>query len=173
MAKRLGTSIAASGHGLVYGGGRVGLMGTVADAVMTAGGSVTGVMTEQLVEAEVAHHGLTMLEVQPTMHTRKAKMAELADGVIVLPGGFGTWEEAFEALTWNQLGLAANPVVFLDVNGFFEPLFRFIAGAVEAGLVNQANASLAHRTTDPDAALVLATGDRPVFTPKWMDEPAG
>lgn len=93
-AAELGSRIGASGHGLVYGGGNVGLMGIVADAAMAAGADVVGVMTEQLVQAEVAHHGITQLEVLPSMHARKARMAELADGVVVLPGGFGTWEEA-------------------------------------------------------------------------------
>ncbi len=102
-------AIAGEGHELVYGGGHVGLMGIVADAVLAGGGSVTGVITEHLVGAEVAHHGLSELEVTSSMHERKARMAALSDGVIVLPGGFGTFEEAFEMLTWNQLGLAAVP----------------------------------------------------------------
>ena len=115
-AAALGDAIAQCGHRLIFGGGRVGLMGVVADAVMRGGSEAIGVMTEQLVEREVAHQGLTELDVQPTMHRRKARMAELADGVVVLPGGFGTLDEAFELLTWNQLGLVSAPVVFLDVN---------------------------------------------------------
>ena len=123
-ALSLGATIANDGHRLVYGGGHVGLMGVVADAALAAGGSVTGVMTEQLVAAEVAHRGLTELEVTATMHARKARMAELSDGVIVLPGGFGTLDETFEMITWNQLGLVAVPVVFLDVNSYFRTCSR-------------------------------------------------
>lgn len=167
-ASALGTTIGTAGHNLVYGGGHVGLMGVVADSVMAAGGSVTGVMTEQLVSLEVAHGALTTLDVQPSMHDRKARMAELADGVIVLPGGFGTWEEALEVLTWNQLGLVAMPTVFLDVNGFFDPLFEFIAGAVAAGFVNSDNASLAQRTVDAADAVARATGPAPAYSAKWI-----
>ena len=116
MADDLGREISARGHRLIYGGGNVGLIGTVADAVLSAGGVVTGVMTEQLVALEVQHDGLTDLEVLPDMHGRKARMAELADGVVVLPGGFGTYEEAFEVLTWNQLGLVSTPVVLSVLN---------------------------------------------------------
>ena len=126
----LGRALADQRHRLVYGGGHVGLMGTVADAALDAGGEVIGVITEHLVGAEVAHQRLTTLEVTGSMHARKARMAELSDGVIVLPGGFGTLDEAFELLTWNQLGLIGAPVVFLDVDGFFDPLFEFIDRAV-------------------------------------------
>jgi len=115
MAEALGTAIVEAGHRLVYGGGNVGLMGIVADAVIAGGGDVIGVITEQLLALEVGHDGLTELEVLPDMHSRKARMAELADGFVVLPGGFGTYEEAFEVLSWNQLGIVSTPVVFLDV----------------------------------------------------------
>ena len=134
-ATELGTAIAHGGHALVYGGGDVGLMGVVADAVLAAGGEVTGVITEQLLALEVGHDSLTALEVMSDMHTRKARMAELADGVVVLPGGFGTYEEAFEVLTWNQLGIVSAPIIFLDVRtgehaaagvSFFGALFDFI-----------------------------------------------
>lgn len=120
-ARSLGTAMADRGVELVYGGARVGLMGELADAVLVAGGSVTGVMPQGLVDHEVAHTGLTRLEVTSTMHERKARMVELADGVLALPGGFGTFDELMEVLTWNQLGLVALPVVLLDVEGFFAP----------------------------------------------------
>ena len=160
--------IAGNGHRLVYGGGHVGLMGVVADATLAAGGSVTGVMTEQLVAAEVAHLGLTALEVTPSMHTRKARMAELSDGVIVLPGGFGTLDEAFEMITWNQLGLVAAPVVFLDVADYFAPLFDFIDASVSAGFVSASNAALARRASTVDEAVRFAVSMPDPFTPKWI-----
>ena len=121
-------------------------MGIVADAVLGGRGEVIGVMTEQLVAAEVAHRGLTSLEIVRTMHERKARMAELSDGVIVLPGGFGTLDEAFEILTWNQLGLIAAPVVFLDVLDYFESLFDFVDRSVAAGFVGAGHARLVQRT---------------------------
>ena len=144
-------------------------MGVVADSVMAGGGPVTGVMTEQLVAAEVAHGDLTALEVMPDMHARKARMCELADGVVVLPGGFGTYEEAFEILTWNQLGLTQSPVVFVDIGGFYQSLFAFIDGAVAAGFMKSAHGALAQRVTDPDAAVRLASAPAPEFTRKWVD----
>ena len=167
-ARSLGEAIAAGGHRLVYGGGHVGLMGVVADAVLADGGAVTGVMTEQLVAAEVAHLELTELEVTPSMHARKARMADLSDGVIVLPGGFGTLDEAFEMITWNQLGLVAVPVVFLDVDGYFASLFEFIEATVSAGFVSVANAALASRAATVDDALQRAVSTPDAFTPKWL-----
>lgn len=157
-AEAVGTAIGEAGHGLVYGGGRVGLMGTVAEAALTAGASVTGVITEQLVDREVAHRGLTKLEIVPTMHARKERMAELADGVIMLPGGFGTLDETFEILTWNQLGLVSLPVAYLDVNDYFEPLASFVNGLVEAGFVKPDHGQLLQRATEPAQAVRLATG---------------
>jgi uncharacterized protein (TIGR00730 family) len=171
-AVKLGAAIAASGHGLVYGGGDVGLMGVVADAVLDAGAEVTGVITEQLLALEVGHVNLTNLEVLPDMHTRKARMAELSDGVVVLPGGFGTYEEAFEVLTWNQLGIVSAPIVFLDVDvdgqSFFASLFDFIDGAVAAGFMKPEHGGLAQRATDPIEALAIAAGPAPAFTRKWV-----
>ena len=171
-AADLGAAIVASGHGLVYGGGDVGLMGVVADAVLDAGGEVTGVITEQLLALEVGHVNLTNLEVAPDMHARKARMAELADGVVVLPGGFGTYEEAFEVLTWNQLGIVSAPVVFLDVefdgHGFFTSLFEFMDGAVAAGFMQAAHGGLAQRATDAADAVAIASGPAPAFTRKWV-----
>ncbi len=167
-ARSLGSAIAAEGHRLVYGGGHVGLMGVVADATLAAGGPVTGVMTEQLVAAEVAHLGLTELEVTPTMHARKARMAELSDGVIVLPGGFGTLDETFEMITWNQLGLVAAPVVFLDVAGYFAALFEFIEASVATGFVSSANAALARRASSVDGAVAMAVSTPDAYTPKWL-----
>lgn len=167
-ARELGTSLAAGGHTLVYGGGHVGLMGVVADAVLAGGGDVIGVMTEQLVAAEVAHTGLTSLEVTSSMHERKARMAALSDGVVVLPGGFGTLDETFEIITWNQLGLVAMPVVFLDVGGYFASLFDFISSSVEGEFVSPANAAHAQRASTVDDALGLVLGASVPFEPKWI-----
>ena len=167
-AVEVGQAIAGGGHQMVYGGGHVGLMGIVADAVLNGGGSVTGVITEHLVGAEVAHGELTALEVTASMHERKARMAELSDGVIVLPGGFGTLDESFELLTWNQLGLIAAPVVFLDVDGFFDPLFAFIDGAVRSGFIKQHHGGLAQRSAHADEAVRLATAPPAAFAPKWI-----
>jgi uncharacterized protein (TIGR00730 family) len=167
-ARSLGEAVAAGGHELVYGGGHVGLMGVVADAALAAGGSVVGVMTEQLVSAEVAHLGLTRLEVVSTMHSRKARMAELSDGVIVLPGGFGTLDETFEMITWNQLGLVAVPVVFLDVAGYFAPLFDFIEASVSTGFVSRANAALARRAVSVVDAVEQAVAAPDAYAPKWL-----
>lgn len=152
-------------------------MGVVADAVLAAGGEVTGVITEQLLALEVGHDSLTTLEVSADMHTRKARMAELADGVVVLPGGFGTYEEAFEVLTWNQLGIVSAPVVFLDVRtsehaaaggSFFGALFEFIDGAVRAGFMKPEHGELAQRSGDPAVAVEMAAGPPPSFTRKWV-----
>ncbi len=167
-ARSLGGSLAAEGHTLVYGGGHVGLMGAVADAALVAGGQVIGVMTEHLVAAEVAHLGLTRLEVVASMHERKARMAELSDGVIVLPGGFGTLDEAFEIITWNQLGLVAVPVVFLDAVGYFAELFGFIDRSAAAGFVSSGHARSVRRTDSVAEAIRLATSAPAVFEPKWL-----
>ncbi|HEY8093288.1 MAG TPA: TIGR00730 family Rossman fold protein [Acidimicrobiales bacterium] len=168
-AAQLGTALASRDIGLVYGGGDVGLMGTVADAVLAAGGDVTGVIPEFLERAEVAHHGLTELHVVGSMHARKALMAELAEGFIALPGGFGTLDELAEALTWTQLGLQAKPVVLLDVDGFWEPLVRFFDAAVEHGFVRPAHRMLVQRTVTVDDAIALATSPVPRTQHKWLD----
>ncbi len=167
-AESLGHEIAVNGHRLVYGGGCVGLMGVVADAVLVAEGDVTGVITEQLHALEVAHVGLTALEVVISMHARKARMAELADGVIVLPGGFGTYDEAFEILTWNQLGIVSIPVVFLDVDDFYSPLLAFVSGAVDAGFMKPDHGALARSARTAADAVTMATSPPADFTPKWV-----
>lgn len=125
-ARAMGTLLAERGIGLVYGGGRVGLMGTVADAAMAAGGEVIGVIPEGLMAREVGHAGLTELRVVRTMHERKALMADLSDGFVALPGGAGTLEEAFEIWTWAQLGHHRKPVGILNIDGFYDALVTFI-----------------------------------------------
>lgn len=125
-AHALGTAIARRGLQLVYGGGSVGLMRRVADAALQAGGEVLGVIPQQLVDLEVAHHGLTRLDVVDSMHARKQRMFEMSDGFVALPGGFGTLDEMFEMLTWRQLGLGRKPCAFLDVNGYWQPLMAML-----------------------------------------------
>ncbi len=168
-ARQLGTSFANRGIGLVYGGGSVGLMGIAADACLEAGGEVIGVITEQLYSAEVAHKDLSRLEVVPSMHERKARLAELADGFVVLPGGFGTVDEFAEMLTWNQLGIVAKPVVLFDVDGFWEPLLAWMDRAVEDGFVRSSHRMLAQRARSVDDAIALATAPVPETPHKWLD----
>jgi uncharacterized protein (TIGR00730 family) len=168
-ARELGAGLAARGLGLVYGGGKVGLMGQVADAALAAGGRVIGVIPEHMVPREVAHGGLTRLEVTPSMHARKARMAELAVGFVALPGGFGTFEEVIEILTWNQLGLMAKPVVLLDVDGFYTPLLRFFDAAVDARFVRPEHRALAQRATSVTAAIEAALAPPPATPHKWLD----
>lgn len=171
-ARKLGTAMANRGITLVYGGGSVGLMGVAADAAMAAGGEVVGVITEQLMNAEVAHRNLTRLEVVPSMHERKARLEELADGFIVLPGGFGTVDEFAEILTWNQLGIVAKPVVLLDVEHFWAPLLQWMDNAVKAGFVRSAHRMLAQRARTVDEAIALATSPAPSTPHKWLDRDA-
>jgi uncharacterized protein (TIGR00730 family) len=165
----LGTAMAARGIGLVYGGGRLGLMGAVADCVLAGGGRVVGVIPRSLVDSEIAHRGLTELEVADSMHTRKARMAALADGFVALAGGFGTFEELLEVLTWNQLGFIRKPVVLFDVDGFYTPLLQMFGRAVEAGFIREEHAALARRGTTADEVLDLALTPAPASPSKWTD----
>jgi uncharacterized protein (TIGR00730 family) len=168
-AASLGAGLAERGIGLVFGGGKVGLMGIVADAVVAGGGEAVGVIPEFLVRAEVAHAAVTELVVVDSMHERKSRMGDLADGFIALPGGYGTIEELVEVLTWSQLGLHAKPVVLLDVNTFYDPLFAFFDAAVEAGLLRPVHRQLAQRAGGVDEAIALATTPTPPTPHKWID----
>ena len=138
QARAFGTEMARRGTALVYGGGKVGLMGTLADAVLAAGGKVIGVIPRQLVEREVAHPGLTEMHVVETMHQRKTRMYELSDAFVALPGGFGTMDEMFEMLTWAQLGLHRYPCAFLDVHGYYSQLRGMMDHMVDEGFVRPA-----------------------------------
>ena len=131
-------ALVEAGIGVVYGGGRVGLMGVVADATLAAGGEVIGVMPQHLVDLEIAHRGVTRLEVVSSMHERKARMAELGDAFIALPGGAGTLEELFEAWTWGQLGLHRKPSALLDLGGFYAPLVEQLRVMSETGYLGRA-----------------------------------
>tara|TARA_Y100001970_G_scaffold261953_1_gene345580 strand:+ start:366 stop:953 length:588 start_codon:yes stop_codon:yes gene_type:complete len=134
-AIELGHAIASKGFSMVYGGGSKGLMGVTADAALSKGAKVTGIITEQLNSIEVGHKGLSELEIVPSMHERKARMAELSDAIISLPGGVGTWEELFEALAWNQLGLYSKPIILFNVDGYYSSLYQFSKAAVEEGFL--------------------------------------
>lgn len=140
--REFGELLARQGIGLVYGGGRIGLMGIIADAVLAGGGEVIGVIPHMLTSEEIAHRGLTELRVVATMHERKAAMAELADGFVTLPGGYGTFEEFFEIVTWAQLGLHRKPCGVLNVEGYFDPLLRLVDHAVEEGFIRTEQRSL-------------------------------
>lgn len=141
-AEAVGGLLAERGIELVYGGGNVGLMGIVADACLAAGGRVVGVIPRALLEWEVGHEGLTRLEVVDSMHTRKARMAELADGFIALPGGLGTFEELFEILTWAQLGFHSKPVGLLNVDAYYQPLVQMMERGVSEGFMKAENRGL-------------------------------
>jgi len=141
-AKALGAAIAAAGLGLVYGGANVGLMGAVADAALTGGAPVVGVLPQVLAGREIAHDGLSTFELVPTMHERKARMAELADAFLVLPGGYGTLEEMLEAVTWAQLGLHSKPCILINTADYWNGLLSFLDTAVEAGFVHPKNRAL-------------------------------
>lgn len=169
VADALGHLIAARGLRLVYGGGHVGLMGSLADAVLGQGGEVHGVITHALQGKEVAHTGLTKLDVVGTMHERKARMSDLADGFIMLPGGFGTLDEYFEALTWTQLGVHSKPCAILDVNGYFEPLIAFIGSATELRFIRPEHRDMIITGTDPASVLDQIAVWQPPATDKWLD----
>jgi uncharacterized protein (TIGR00730 family) len=156
----LGRLLATSGLTLVYGGGRGGLMGTLADAVLGAGGRVIGVAPRPLVSQGLAHPGITELRVTPTLHARKALMAELADAFVALPGGFGTFEETLEMLTWSQLGIHDKPVGVLNLAGYYEPLLRLVDQAVALGFVS------------PEHRRLLTVADDPVTLIERMGYPA-
>ncbi len=168
-AEALGGAIAARGCRLVYGGGRVGLMGVLADAALTAGGEVIGVIPEALMRKEVGHEGLTDLRVVQTMHQRKALMAELSDGVIALPGGLGTLEELFEILTWAQLGIHAKPCGMLNAEGYYDDLLRFLGQTVDRGFVRREHRDMILAASEPSALLDLMADYTPRHTAKWMD----
>jgi len=150
-AERLGAALARRGVRLVYGGGRVGLMGIMADAVLKGGGTVTGIIPGHLQNREVGHDALSELVVVETMHERKARMSEMADAFAVLPGGLGTLDETFEIVTWRQLRLHDKPVVIVDIDGYWGPLQAMVASMVERGFVRKEHAALFTVVRDVDA----------------------
>lgn len=167
-AAQVGAMLAERGIGLVYGGGRVGLMGVVADTVMAAGGEVIGVIPEALLRREVGHEGLSELQVVGSMHERKARMADLSDGFIALPGGYGTLEEFFEVLTWSQLGIHPKPCGLLNVHGFYDPLLAMADLAVREEFVRPAHRGLILDDTDPVRLLERMAAFAPPVVEKWI-----
>ncbi len=157
-ARAMGRALVGRSLELVYGGGHVGLMGTIADEVLRLGGAVSGVIPQQLVDRELAHPGLTRLFVVKDMHERKAMMAQLSDGFIALPGGMGTLEELFEMLTWSQLGIHAKPVGVLNVAGFYDQLVGFMGHLKQEGFVKPQHAGLMMVESEPDALLTRLLG---------------
>jgi hypothetical protein len=168
-ARAFGAELADRGLGLVYGGGRVGLMGEVANAALAGGGEVVGVIPQALVERELAHGGLTELHVVGSLHARKALMAELADAFVALPGGFGTLDELMEQLTWSQLGLHAKPIGLLDVAGYWRPLIALSRHAVEEGFVREPDLRAIAVGDEPGPLLdrLAALEHEPRPRPKW------
>jgi len=152
-AKQLGKTIVSHGMGLVYGGGSIGLMGVIADAVLKEKGEVIGVIPHALSSKEFAHPGLTELRMVSSMHERKAMMAELSDAFIAMPGGFGTFDEFFEILTWAQLGLHSKPIGLLNVEGYFNLLFKFINHVLKERFIKEYDYNLIITSNDPDKLL--------------------
>lgn len=155
--------------GMVYGGAQVGLMGVAADGVLEGGGEVIGVIPTGLGDREIAHPGLSDLQMVSTMHERKARMADLADGFVVLPGGLGTLEELMEAVTWNQLGIHAKPVGLLDVGGYWEPLVALIDHAAAQGFVAYGETDVLLRAPEPAALVDAMALWRPPQHRRWRD----
>ena len=173
-ARAFGEQAASRGIGVVYGGGKVGLMGALAEGALGAGGEVVGVIPQALVDRELAHGGLRELHVVGSLHERKALMAELSDAFVALPGGFGTLDELMEQLTWSQLGLHAKPVGLLDVEEYWRPLIALARHATSAGFVREADLGAIAVASEPGALLDrlerLALEERP--RPKWVTPPA-
>jgi len=166
-ATTLGRTLAERGLTLVYGGGAVGLMGVVADAALAAGGQVIGIIPQSLERSEIGHKGLTRLEVVDGMHARKARMAELADAFIALPGGLGTLEELFEVWTWGQLGYHGKPLGLLEVNGFYQQLSGFLDHLVGEGFVRPQHRGMLQRSESAGELLDQLAAWHPDIAPKW------
>ncbi|AIU83362.1 MULTISPECIES: LOG family protein [Bacillus] len=169
-AAELGEYMAEQGIGLVYGGSRVGLMGTVADALMAGGGKAVGVMPSGLFSGEVVHQNLTELIEVSGMHERKAKMSELADGYIAMPGGFGTYEELFEVLCWAQIGIHQKPIGLYNVNGYFEPMMKMVKYSIQEGFSNESHLKLIHSSSRPDELIEQMNNySYPILQKKWTE----
>jgi uncharacterized protein (TIGR00730 family) len=164
----LGSLLAERGIGLVYGGAHLGLMGVLADATLAAGGQVTGVIPQALVDSEIAHTGLTELHVVASMHERKQRMADLSDAFIAMPGGFGTLEEFCEVLTWNQLGIHAKPCGLLNTFGYYDGLVALFEHGVKEQFIRSSHASSVLASDDPVKLLGLLAAYEPSVTRKWI-----
>lgn len=167
-ARALGTLLARSGITLVYGGGRVGLMGELADAALASGGRVIGVIPVGLFAREVNHTGLTELHEVASMHERKQLMYDLADAFAALPGGLGTLEEVAEAATWSQIGLHSKPLVLIDVDGFWDPLVAQLDRMAGVGLLRPAGRDLIQRAREAEEALAVLAAAEPAPPEKWI-----
>jgi uncharacterized protein (TIGR00730 family) len=170
-AQTVGRLLCRRGIELVYGGGHVGLMGIVADACLNEGGHVIGVIPQALADREVAHTGLTELRIVGSMHERKALMADLSDAFIALPGGYGTWEEFFEVLTWSQLGIQRKACAMLNVNGYYDPLLEMADRAVSEGFLRQVHRDLLISGDDPENLLDSLSTYSVATVDKWIDRP--
>lgn len=167
-AQAMGRALAKRGIGLVTGGGRVGLMGVVADAALEAGGSVTGIIPEALMKKELAHRGLTDLIVTASMHERKSRMAELSDGFVALPGGLGTYEELFEIWTWAQLGWHRKPCGVLNAAGFYDKLVAFLDGATDAEFLKTEHRAMLVVEREPDRLIDRFEAYAAPTVAKWI-----
>ena len=167
-ARALARALARRGLRLVYGGGSIGLMGVLGDAALAAGCHVVGVTPRRLLEKEVVHKGLTELRVVETMHERKALMEDLSGGFVALPGGFGTYDELFEMLTWGQLSVHSKPIGLLNVDGFFDPLLAMIRHGVAEGFVAEGNLQLFVVAATIDELLARMNAYRPAPVNKWL-----
>jgi uncharacterized protein (TIGR00730 family) len=168
-ARRLGRALVEAGLTLVYGGGRVGLMGVLADAVLDLGGEAIGVIPKALVRREVAHMGLSDLRVVGSMHERKALMSELSEGFVALPGGIGTLEEFFEVLSWAQLGVHRKPCGLLNVEGYYDPLLAFFDSVVARGFLSEEHRSMVLVETEPEPLLEAFARYRAPEVAEWID----
>jgi len=168
-ARELGRVLAQRKLGLVYGGARVGLMGALADEALSGGGRVIGVMPEALVAKEIAHQGLSELRVVKSMHERKATMADLSDGFVALPGGWGTLEEFFEVLTWGQLGLHRKPCGLLNIHGYFDGLLSFAEHCVVEGFVKREHRSMISVSNSPNDLIDGLAAYKAPLVKKWID----
>lgn len=170
QAFQLGKTLGENNIGLIYGGAKVGLMGAVADGALSAGGSVTGVLPDFLKSKEIAHTGLTELLIVDSMHTRKTKMNELCEGVITLPGGYGTMEEFFEMLTWAQLGLHKKPIGILNTNGYYDAMITLVQTMVEKGFLKEINQDMILISDDIDTLLDKMKNYVPPAVGKWINK---
>jgi uncharacterized protein (TIGR00730 family) len=170
-AQAVGQLLCRRGIELVYGGGRVGLMGIVADACLNEGGRVIGVIPQALADKEVAHTGLTELRIVGSMHERKALMADLSDAFVCLPGGFGTWEEFFEVLTWAQLGIQRKACGALNVNGYYDPLIEMADRALSEGFLREGHRDLLLSDADPQRLLDRLSDYVAPAADKWISRP--
>jgi uncharacterized protein (TIGR00730 family) len=169
-AHDLGVELVHHHIALVYGGSSIGLMGLVADSVLRHGGEVIGIMPQTLAQREIEHTGLTELHIVDTMHQRKEMMAKRSDAFITMPGGFGTYEELFEVISWAQLGIHSKPILLLNIEGFFDPLIQLIEHSVREGFIRPEDANLVRVASRVDEVIpILQESPRQDFRPKYMD----